>query len=279
VAEGAGLIRLAVFGRPVAQSLSPRIHARFAQQCGLAVDYRAIEASDETFAEQVDELAAAGGRGCNVTVPFKHAAWRLAARCSERARRAEAANTLVFEPDGWFGDNTDGGGLCFSLAACGAPGPEGARIALLGAGGAAAGVVAALLEMRPACLLIANRTGSKAAALAARHADLGPVEGGGFDALDAHGPFDLLINATSLGHSGAAPALSPGWLVPNGLCQDMNYGRAAAPLEAACADAGWRYTDGLAMLVGQAALSFELWTGCRPDPAAVVDELRAAAWE
>jgi len=279
MAEGTGLIRLAVFGRPVARSLSPRIHARFARQCGLHVDYRAIETTADRFAEEVDALARGGARGCNVTVPFKQLAWRLADRSSERARLAEAANTLVFEPSGWFADNTDGEGLRRDLEAGAGVDLRGARICLLGAGGAAAGVVAALLQRQPELLLIANRTGFRAAALAARHATLGAVEGGGLEAIGAHAPFDLLVNATSSGHGGGAPEIRGEWLQPRGLCYDLNYGAAAGPLREACARAGLRYSDGLGMLVGQAALSFELWTGERPNPAPVVEELRAAARE
>ena len=279
MAEGTRLIRLAVFGQPVAHSLSPRIHAQFAQQCGLAVDYRAIEATAATFPDAVRALAAAGGRGCNVTVPFKHAAWRLARRRSERADLAEAANTLLFAPDGWFADNTDGDGLRFDLETGAGRTLAGARLCLLGAGGAAAGVTAALLQADPAQLLIANRTADRAAALAARHATLGPVAGGGLDAIATHGPFDIIVNATSLGHAGGAPDIRAAWLRDDGLCYDMNYGRAADPLRTACRQAGIAYRDGLGMLVGQAALSFELWTGQRPDPLPVIEKLRIAAGE
>lgn len=279
MAEGTGLIRLAVFGQPVAHSLSPRIHARFARQCRLEVEYRAIEATVGTFAARVDELAAEGARGCNVTVPFKHEAWRLAGRRSARADLAEAANTLLFETDGWFADNTDGGGLRFDLEAGAECALEGARICLLGAGGAAAGVVAALLQARPAQLLIANRSADRAAALAARHEELGAVTGAGLDAIAAYAPFDLVVNATSLGHAGRAPELHASWLTPDGLCYDMNYGQAAEPLRTLCARQDLAYRDGLGMLVGQAALSFELWTGQRPDPFPVIDELRRAARE
>ena len=279
MAEGPDLIRLAVFGQPVAQSLSPRIHARFGQQCGLAVEYGAIAATAETFPGKVEELAAAGGRGCNVTVPFKHDAWRLAQRRSARADLAEAANTLVFDADGWFAENTDGGGLLFDLETGAGVVLKGARICLLGAGGAAAGVTAALLQAQPSLLLIANRSADRAVALAARHAHLGNVAGGGLDAIAARGPFDVVLNATSLGHAGGAPGLQSGCPGPGGLCYDLNYGRAAEPLRAACAQSNILYRDGLGMLVGQAALSFELWTGQRPDPLPVIDELRAAARE
>jgi shikimate dehydrogenase len=201
-------IRLAVFGAPVSHSLSPRIHDLFARQCGLQVDYRAIEATAATFAGLVGALAEQGGRGCNVTVPFKQAAWELAARSSEEATRARAANTLVFEPDGaWYADNTDGAGLVDDLA-----GRPGCRLAdtcicLLGAGGAAAGILGALLRTRPARVVIANRTLERARHLAERHADLGTLDTCSPAEIGVRGPFDLLVNSTSAGHDGVAPAL------------------------------------------------------------------------
>lgn len=270
------VIRLAVFGNPVAHSLSPAIHRAFAQQCGLNVDYRAIEATSESFAEQVGALARQGGRGCNITVPFKHDAWKLSHHCSESARRAQAANTLVFEEDGeWYADSTDGMGLVHDLGAVAAPELEGARICLLGAGGAAAGVLAALLAGGPEIVVIANRSLDRARRLASVHSDLGAIASCTPDELDNQTPFDLLVNATSLGHSGKAPDLSVGWLKKDALCYDMNYGTASAPLQNACAELGFRYADGLGMLVGQAALSFELWTGEVPDAAAVLRQLRS----
>jgi shikimate dehydrogenase len=272
---GPPVIRLAVFGKPVARSLSPRIHRLFARQLRLRVDYRAIEATPESFPEQVRGLAASGGRGCNVTVPLKHVAWSLAARCSDNASRAQAANTLVFNGDeSVFADNTDGPGLVNDLLTLPGGRLRGARVCVLGAGGAAAGILGALLSAQPACVIIANRTVERARELARRHADLGRVETCGPAEIGRHGPFDLLINATSEGHRGGAPALSHEWFSPGGLCYDLNYGPAAAPLQRICSDLRLRYADGLGMLVGQAALSFALWTGQRPDAAAVLEELR-----
>jgi shikimate dehydrogenase len=268
-------IRLAVFGSPVSQSLSPRIHALFARQCGLQVDYRAIEATAATFAGLVRALAEQGARGCNVTVPFKQAAWELAARCSEDAARARAANTLVFEPDGaWYADNTDGPGLVDDLA--GQPGCRlaGARICLLGAGGAAAGILGALLRTHPACVVIANRSPQRARQLAERHGDLGTLDICSPAEIGSRAPFELLINATSAGHDGMAPPLVPEWLAPGGLCYDLNYGHAAEPCKSACARLEIAYSDGLGMLVGQAARSFQLWTGRQPDAVAVLAALR-----
>lgn len=268
-------IRLAVFGSPVSHSLSPRIHGLFARQCGLQVDYRAVEASATTFAGLVRALALQGGRGCNVTVPFKQAAWELATRGSDDAARARAANTLVFEPEGaWYADNTDGPGLVDDLA--GRPGCRlaGARICLLGAGGAAAGILGALLRARPASVVCANRTLERARQLAERHADLGTLDTCAPAEIGSRAPFELLINSTSAGHDGMAPPLSREWLTPGGLCYDLNYGAAAEPLRLACAREKIAYSDGLGMLVAQAARSFRLWTGRQPDAAAVLAELR-----
>ena len=270
---GPPVIRLAVFGQPVAHSLSPRIHAEFARQLGLHVDYRAIEASPQTFPQQVRDLAAAGGRGCNVTVPLKHAAWTLATRYSDRAARAQAANTLLFDGD-IFADNTDGQGLVNDLLSVPGGHIAGARVCLLGAGGAAAGVLAALLRAQPDRIVIANRTLSRADELVSRHADLGPVQSCVPGEIARQGPFDLLINATSQGHGGAAPLLEPGWFTPGALCYDLNYGEAAAPLRRACSAAQIGYSDGLGMLVHQAALSFTLWTGRTPAVAPVLEGLR-----
>jgi len=267
------VIRLAVFGKPVAQSLSPRIHRDFARQFGIEVDYRAIEATPGSFPRQVRELRASGGLGCNVTVPLKREAWQLADRCSNGATRAEAANTLVFNSE-IYADNTDGRGLVDDLSRQPGARIEGARICLLGAGGAAAGILGALLGAQPALVVIANRTPAAAMELAERHADLGELETCALGDIVTHGPFDLLINATSQGHHGEAPAVSREWFEPGGLCYDLNYGPAALPLRRVCEAEGIVYADGLGMLVGQAALSFQLWTGKLPDVQPVLAALR-----
>jgi len=277
MAETQELIRLAVFGQPVKNSLSPRIHLAFAGQFDLPVDYRAIEATPDTFPERVRHLARSGGCGCNVTVPFKHEAWRLADRCSPEAERAQAANTLRFDADGFFATNTDGGGLVMDLESVIGFELNGRRICLLGAGGAARGVLEALLEQQPGSVTIANRTLDRAQLLADSHSDLGAVHAISLEAAASNGPYDLVINATAMGHRGEAPDLDESLFKPSALCYDMNYGRAADPLKCRCSEQGVRYSDGLGMLVAQAALSFEIWTGKRPDTRPVLKTLRAAA--
>ena len=212
------MIRLAVFGSPVAHSLSPRIHSQFAAQVGLNVDYRAIEATPESLPGKLRELADLGGRGCNITVPLKRHAWELAHRSSDAAARACAANTLVFDgASDWFADNTDGRGLIDDLERQLGGRLAAARVCLLGAGGAAAGVLGALLGAGPLEVVLANRTLERAVELAVRHADLGPIEPCTPDGAAARGPFDVLINATSLGHLGEPPLIDPQWLAEDGL--------------------------------------------------------------
>jgi shikimate dehydrogenase len=273
------LIRLAVFGRPVAQSLSPRIHALFAAQFELAVEYTAIEPEPDAFEDEVRRFAAGSALGCNVTLPFKQRAWRLAGRPSEAADLAQAANTLTFDAAGWRADNTDGGGLVRALEEHEGCPLHGRRVALLGAGGAAAGVLSALLRAGADSVTIANRTVERAERLAARHADLGRVAACSPQALAGQAPFELVVNATSGGHGGAAPTLSAGLFAPGALCYDMNYGAAAQPLALRCRELGLRYADGLSMLVGQAALAFGIWTGKAPSTNPVLEALRGAARE
>ena len=247
------VIRLAVFGNPVAQSLSPAIHGRFAEQCGLNVDYQAIEATSESFPELTRALATQDGRGCNITAPFKNAAWKLAHRCSDSARRARAANTLVFESaDEWYAHSTDGRGLVNDLLSISSLEMTGSRICLIGAGGAAASVLGALLRTRPETIVVANRSIERA--IAAGRISFRPGHSLRFaclQTLQSEAPFDLIINATSLGHGGRRPTCQH-WLKPGGLCYDMNYGAAASRF-GAVPETGIPYSDGLGMLVGQAA--------------------------
>lgn len=270
-----GLIRLAVFGMPVAHSLSPAIHRQFAHQCGLEIDYQAIETTPGELTRRLRELIRAGGRGCNITVPLKHAAWQFAHRSSASAKRAQAANALVFEdPQDCFADNTDGYGLIQDLSRCLSVPLSNKRIMVIGAGGAAAGILGDLLQLAPAEVVLGNRSLERAQALTLRFACMGKLSCCTLDQLDAQGSFDLVINATSLGHLGLYPALPAALFTPGGLCYDLNYGPAAKPLREQCESHGIGYQDGLGMLVEQAAAAFTLWTGRHPDSTAVLQQLR-----
>lgn len=266
--------RYCVFGHPVGHSKSPRIHAAFAEQTGEAMTYEAIEAPRDDFAGAWRAFAAAGGRGANVTVPFKEDAFRLAEDLSPRARRAGAVNTLWLDAAGRLhGDTTDGVGLVRDLEAHAAP-LAGARILVLGAGGAVRGVLEPLLAVRPASLTIANRTADKATALAADFTDLGDVRGGGF--ADVDGPFDLVINGTSASLAGDLPPLPEALFADGALAYDMMYGAEPTVFLVWAAERGARTVDGLGMLVEQAAESFFLWRHTRPDTAPVREMLRQA---
>jgi shikimate dehydrogenase len=265
------VITLAVFGQPVLHSLSPRIHLAFGRQAGLSVAYRAIEVAPGGLADALAALAARGGVGCNVTLPLKHEAQSLAHSCSERVELARAANTLLRDGDGWHAENTDGTGLVMDLRRLGMD-PAGKRVALLGAGGAAAGVCAALLDARPSKLRIYNRTVDRALALVKRHRSLGPITAKGMNRLGDEA-FDLVLNATALGHGGGMPPVSTEIFAPGGALYDLNYGPAAEPLEQWAHRAGVTYQPGLGMLVGQAAESFRLWTGFEPELEPVLEEL------
>jgi shikimate dehydrogenase len=266
--------RYAVVGHPIAHSKSPRIHAEFAQRTGQDLVYDAILAPLEGFATTVAAFRAAGGRGLNVTVPFKLEAFALATELTERAREARAVNTLRFDGARALGDNTDGAGLVSDITLRLAIPLAGKRILLMGAGGAARGVVGPLLRERPSRLVIANRTVEKAFALAQEFAAQGPVRSGGY-AEAGDEPFDVVINATSASLDGVVPPLPTGTFAPGALAYDMVYGeRATAFLDTARATGAALTVDGLGMLVAQAAEAFLLWRGVRPETAAVIDMLR-----
>jgi len=260
--------RYALIGNPVAHSKSPFIHTEFARATGQDLQYGLLEAPLDGFAATVDRFRSAGGKGANVTVPFKEEAFRLCKQVSERARVAQAVNTLVL--DNGFGDNTDGVGLVKDLSVhLGFP-PSGKSILLLGAGGAAQGVIGALLESGASRLVIANRTVARATEVARRFSG---VIGCGFEGLA--GEFDLIINATSMGLSDAAPPMPAELFNKNALAYDMVYGR-ETPFLAAARKAGARTSDGLGMLVEQAAESFFVWRGVRPETRPVLAKLRGA---
>jgi shikimate dehydrogenase len=265
----------AVMGNPVAHSKSPHIHALFAAQTRQDMTYRAILVETGGLADAVEAFVASSGRGLNITVPLKEDAWALASQRSARAERAGAVNTLVLNDSGeHFGDNTDGAGLVRDLCENQGATLNRARLLLVGAGGAARGVLEPLLQKRPQLLVIANRTPGKAIELARVFCDLGHVEGCGLPDLEGQ-PFDIIINATAASLSGEVPALPGGIVTPQSWCYDMMYGdRPTAFMDWATARGAARVLDGLGMLVEQAAESFYLWRGMHPDTASVIAALR-----
>jgi shikimate dehydrogenase len=270
----------AVFGNPIAHSKSPRIHAEFARQTGQDMRYTARLAPLDGFAGALRDFHAEGGRGANVTVPFKEQAHALAARHSPRAEAAGAVNTLILENGAWTGDNTDGIGLVRDVEANLRYALNGRRFLLLGAGGAARGVMLPLLAEHPECLVIANRTPDKAGGLAERFRRAPGVkastrvEGGGFDVL-AGQRFDFVLNATAASLAGDLPPLPDDIFAPGALAYDMMYGR-ETPFMSFARERGARVADGLGMLVEQAAEAFQLWRGVRPMTAPVIALLRQA---
>ncbi|MDH4569780.1 shikimate dehydrogenase [Pseudomonas sp. BN414] len=266
--------RYCVFGNPIGHSKSPLIHRLFAEQTGQLLTYEAVLAPLDDFtgcARQFFET----GKGGNVTVPFKEQAYQLASSLSARAQRAGAVNTLKRLDDGsLLGDNTDGAGLVRDLTRNAGLDLTGKRILLLGAGGAARGVIEPLLAEKPAALVIANRTVEKAEALAQLFADLGPVSASGFDWLEE--PVDLIINGTSASLAGDLPPISPSLIRPgHTVCYDMMYGKEMTAFNRWAAEHGAARTlDGLGMLAEQAAEAFLLWRGVLPDSAPVLAELR-----
>lgn len=273
--------RYAVFGNPIGHSKSPRIHALFAAQTGQDISYQAILAERDGFAAAIGAFIAAGegtARGANITVPFKEEAFRFATQRTARADAAGAVNTLSFEQDAVIGDNTDGAGLVRDLKNNLGCDPAGRRILLLGAGGAARGVILPLLLEAPAELVIANRTEETAAHLALEFARLPGCavsvkpDGIGFAGL-AGRQFDLVINATSAGLSGAALPLPTSVFAPRCVAYEMVYGR-ETPFMSQGRTAGARIADGLGMLVEQAAEAFFVWRGVRPRTAPVLAVLR-----
>lgn len=270
--------RYAVLGHPVAHSQSPFIHAEFARQTGEAVDYGRVECPLDGFEATLRAFAAGGARGCNVTVPFKFEAPRLAARVTPRAALAQAANVLRFDADGWSADNSDGIGLVRDLERHAGQPVAGRRVLLIGAGGAAAGVLGPLIEARAAAVTVVNRTPDRAAALVARHAALAAEHGCVLAAagLDAPGTgHDIVLNASASSLAGSAVPVPASVLAPGALAVDLMYGPAAEPFLAWARAAGARARDGLGMLVEQAAEAFWFWRGVRPETAPVLAALRA----
>ncbi|AYF89313.1 shikimate dehydrogenase [Pseudomonas sp. DY-1] len=266
--------RYCVFGNPIGHSKSPLIHRLFAEQTGQPLTYEAVLAPLDDFTGCARRFFETG-KGGNVTVPFKEQAYQLAGSLSARAQRAGAVNTLKRLDDGsLLGDNTDGAGLVRDLTRNAGLDLAGKRILLLGAGGAARGVIEPLLAEKPAALVVANRTVEKAEALAQLFAELGPVSASGFDWLEE--PVDLIINGTSASLAGDLPPISPSLIKPgHTVCYDMMYGKEMTAFNRWAAEHGAARTlDGLGMLVEQAAEAFLLWRGVLPDSTPVLAELR-----
>lgn len=263
----------AVFGNPIAHSKSPQIHAEFARQTGQDMDYVALLAPLDGFAAAVAAFRDAGGNGANVTVPFKEEAFRIATRLTPRAQDAGAVNTLSFTDNEILGDNTDGAGLVRDLTANLKQDLAGKRLLLMGAGGAARGVIGPLLAQRPAALVIANRTVDKARQLAEQFGS--GVTAASYQDL-AGQRFDVVINATAASLKGELPPLPDDLLNPGALAYDMMYGQETPFMAWARAHGAGRIADGLGMLVEQAAEAFFTWRGVRPDTAPAIARLRSS---
>ena len=264
-----------VFGHPVGHSFSPFIHGVFARDTGERMNYRAYDVEPQEFGARVQEFFGGGGRGLNITLPYKVAAVEVAQELTARAAHAAAVNTLALQDDKIIlGDNTDGAGLvrdmCDNLGLV----ITQRRLLILGAGGATRGVLAPILGLEPAIVVIANRTSERAEALAAAFADLGVTQGVGF-AYVGDTPFDIIINATSASLSGDIPPIPAGAIGPETVCYDLAYGRSAMAFVRWAQLSGCRLAvQGLGMLVEQAAESFRLWRGVRPETAPVLAALK-----
>jgi len=271
------LDRYVVAGQPVAHSQSPFIHAAFARQTGEALVYERLACPIDGFEGAVGAFAASGGRGCNVTMPFKFEAFSLAHVRTPRAALAGACNVLAFEPDGWHGDNTDGAGLVRDLERNAGATLAGARILLIGAGGGAAGVLGPLSAAGAAEIVVANRTPERAAALVARHLEQRSDGDGALRAapLDACGSgFDVVVNASASSVAGAAIPVGAVTLRRGSVAVDLMYGPPALPFLAWAEANGATGRDGLGMLVEQAAEAFFFWRGVAPETAPVLAALR-----
>jgi shikimate dehydrogenase len=266
--------RYAVVGHPVDHSRSPLIHTLFARQTGQNLTYELIDAEPDSFETAVRGFAAAGGKGLNVTLPHKEAAYELVDEISEPADAAGAVNTISFDAGKLRGENTDGVGLIRDLVINQRVTLPGRRVLVLGAGGAARGIVGPLLATRPAELVVANRTKARADELLARFHSPAELRAAAFDELAKLAPFDVLLNATSAGLKGEAPPF-PGSLVgPESVCYDLVYSVNDTPFAAwARANGAARALQGWGMLIEQAAESFFVWRGVRPDTKPLLKQL------
>lgn len=266
-----------VAGHPVAHSLSPFIHAMFARQTGQSMSYRLFDFEPEALQERIAAFFAQGGRGLNITLPYKMAAVERADELTSRAQHAGAVNTLAMRKDGTIlGDNTDGVGLTQDLCVNQHVVVTRRRVLIIGAGGAVRGVLAPLLALAPEVLVIANRTADRARALAASFAQMGAVEGVGFRYIPG-GAYDLVINATSASLTGEIPDIPRAAIGRETFCYDMAYGKGDTPFARWCVELGCRAAvSGWGMLVEQAAESFRVWRGVRPLTAPVLAALTSS---
>jgi shikimate dehydrogenase len=271
----AAVDKYAVIGHPVAHSWSPFIHGLFAQQTQQHLTYGRLDVRPEDFVAAVATFFDTGGKGLNVTLPHKQVAWALARNRTERAETAGAVNTLAVREDGLLGDNTDGAGLVTDLTRNLGYTLANARILLLGAGGAARGVLGPLLDTQPKYLEIANRHEARAVELARAFADRGAIRACGFEAITP-ASFDLVLNATSASLQGALPPVPPAAIGSQTLCYDMAYGKGDTAFSRWARDVGaGRAETGWGMLVEQAAESFFLWRGVRPSTAPVLEAIKS----
>lgn len=266
--------RYAVMGYPVSHSRSPVIHRLFAVQTGENLQYELLEVAPDKLATAIRQFAKTGGKGLNITLPHKSEVTRLVDDMSERASNAGAVNTLVFRDGEIFGDNTDGVGFLRDLQSNLGLELEDANILILGAGGATRGIIAPLLDVKPKSLLIANRTISRAKSLAEHFSTQGPVTACHFEDVRKPPVYDLVVNATSAGLKGEMPPYPEDAIGEDTVCYDLSYSMKATPFASWAAEHGAaRSVMGWGMLVEQAAESFYLWRGVRPDTAAVLKQI------
>jgi shikimate dehydrogenase len=266
--------RYAVIGQPIAHSKSPFIHAQYARQTAQELSYDAIEVAPGALVETLKRLHAEGYHGLNVTLPHKFEVAKLCESVTERAQLAAAVNTLIRTETGWRGDNTDGEGLVRDLTQNLHLLIAGKRVLVLGSGGAARGILKPLLDQKPAELTLSGRNPWKPEELAEQFKVFGKIRPATHIALKGD-LFDLIINATSVGHSGAQLRLPGQLLAEGGACYDLSYGKAFEPFAGwACAQGAARVSDGLGMLVEQAAAAFEIWRGVKPETRPVMQRVR-----
>ena len=264
----------AVMGNPIAHSKSPRVHELFAKQTGISLEYHAIHVEVGGFEQAVSNFAASGGKGLNITVPFKVNAWKLADELSERANRSAAVNTLVLE-DKIRGDNTDGVGLITDIESNLGIGLAGARILIIGAGGAVRGILGSLINKQPEKLVIANRTKDKATELASAFSNFETaLSGCGLE--EVNHSFDVVINATTTAMTDQVPDINPLVFQQSELAYDMVYKKQSTSFQSWALESGAKKTaNGLGMLVEQAAESFFIWHRVRPDTRPVLNTLES----